>query len=158
MKLDAPAAIVLDPTPLGLLVRPAGDGDGDECKAWLVRLERFGCRFFVPQSADFALRRALLRAGQTASVSRLDAFLSAEPDRFLPLSTPAFRLAATLWVQAGPSRRSPPATLAEDALLAAQARLLSPAVRGLSAIVVATDRPARFQSLTTAALWREIDV
>ncbi len=159
MRLSGPAALVLDSTPLGLLVQKLGDAEGDACKAWLVHLEALGCRFFVPEIADFALRRVLLRAGETAALARLDAFLAAEPDRFLPLATPALRLAASLWAKAPPrdKRRSPSVTLTEDMMLAAQARLLATSARGLSPILIATDRPDRFRSLAPAHLWREID-
>lgn len=159
MRLSQPAALVLDSTPLGLLVQKLGDAEGAACKTWLVRLEAFGCRFFVPEIADFALRRVLLRSGETAALARLDAFVAAEPDRFLPLATPALRLAATLWAQGPPrdKRRPPPSSLTEDCVLAAQARLLVSTVRGLSPLLIATDHPERFRSLAPAHLWREID-
>lgn len=102
MILPAPTALVLDETPLSLLTQTTGHAQGDACKAWYARLDRAGSRFYVPEVADYELRRELLRSGKTASLLRLDAFLAAEADRFLPLSTPAMRLAASLWSDISP--------------------------------------------------------
>ena len=45
---------------------------GNRTRAW-TRL-----RFFVPAIVDYELRRELLRAGKTAYIRRLDAFVAAE--------------------------------------------------------------------------------
>ena len=84
---------------------------------------------YVPEIADFELRRELIRAGKTASISRLDAFVSAVPDRYLPLTTPDVRLASALWAQVRNQGRTtaPPDALDGDTLIAAQAILFNPA-------------------------------
>jgi predicted nucleic acid-binding protein len=151
-------AIVLDETPLSLLAQKVGHAQGDVCKSWYAALIHAGHRFYVPEIADFELRRELIRAGKTASVGRLDAFISAVPDRYLPLTTPAVRLAAALWAQARNQGRTtaPPEALDGDTLIAAQAILFNPAAFGLSATLVATANIGHLGTLTTAASWSMI--
>jgi len=72
------------------------------------------------------LKRELLRAGKIFSVARLQAFTSATPDRYLPLSDEALRLAAELWAKARQQGR-PTADAKDldiDVILAAQASRL----------------------------------
>lgn len=151
-------AIVLDETPLSLLAQKTGHAQGDVCKSWYITLVQAGNRFYVPEIADFDLRRELLRAGKTASITRLDAFIAAVPDRYLPLTTPAVRLAAALWAQVRNQGRTtaPPEALDGDTLIAAQANLFNPAAFGLSATVVATANVGHLNALTNAALWSDI--
>lgn len=151
-------AVVLDETPLSLLAQKAGHTQGDACKSWYATLIQTGHRFYVPEIADFELRRELLRAGKTVSIARLDGFIAAVPDRYLPLTTPVVRLAAALWAQARNRGRTtaPPEALDGDTLIAAQANLLNPAAFGLSATVVATANVGHLGALTRAALWSDI--
>jgi len=156
--LSRPIAIVLDETPLSLLTQKIGHPQGDICKAWYASLIRARNRFYVPEIADFELRRELLRSGRTTSIGRLDAFIAAVSDRYLPLTTPAVRLAAALWAQARNRGRTtaPPEALDGDTLIAAQAVLFNPAAFGLTATVVATANVGHLSALTSAALWSEI--
>lgn len=158
MQITAPLAIVLDTTPLGLLSQKAGVAEADACKAWYVSLLQVGCRFFVPEIADYELRREFLRTGKTAAIARLDTVSASDPDRYLPLSTPDVRLAARLWAQARNRGvvTAPPDALNSDVLIAAQALRLVPADFGLSGMVVATANPSHLSALTTAALWSTI--
>ncbi len=162
LSLLRPIAVILDETPLSLLTQKQGHPQGDVCKAWYLALEAAGSRFYVPEIADFEIRRELLRVavktGSTASVGRLDIFIAAEADRYLPLTTPAVRLAAALWAQVRNQGRTtaPPEALDGDALIAAQANLFNSAAFGLSATVVATANVGHLSALTNAALWRDI--
>ena len=52
----------------------------------------------IPEIADYEVRRELLRAKKTASVSRLDAL--ADVMEYLPISTAAMRKASELWASA----------------------------------------------------------
>jgi len=159
---NPPIAVILDETPLSLLTQKQGHPQGDVCKAWYLALEAAGSRFYVPEIADYELRRELLRAaaksGSTASIGRLDVFIAAEADRYLPLTTPAVRLAAALWAQARNQGRTtaPPEALDGDTLIAAQAVLFNPAAFGLSATVVATANVGHLSALTNALLWSSI--
>lgn len=158
MTLTAPTAILLDETPLSLLTRKTGHAQGDACKAWFLALEAAGHRFYVPEPADYELRRELLRAGQAASVARLNRFNAAEPDRCLPLTTADWRRGAVLWARARSSGRTtaPPEALDGDVLIAAQAETFLPAAQGLSARLVATANLGHLSALTQAALWSDI--
>ena len=158
MRLVQPTAVVLDETPLSLLTQKVGHIQGDICKTWYAGLVQAGHRFYVPEIADFGLRRELIRAGRTSSITRLDSFLVALPDRYLPLTTPAVRLAAALWAQVRNQGRTtaPPEALDGDTLIAAQANLLNPAAFGLSAAVVATANVGHLSVLTAAVLWSDI--
>ena len=115
--------IVLDSGPLGLLTQRRGVRIAEECRAWLARHVVIGNRFLVPEMIDYELRRELLRAGKIHSVSRLNDSITALPDRYLPLSTTAMRLAAELWADVR-NRGLPttdPRDLDIDVILAAQA-------------------------------------
>ena len=157
-----PIAIVLDETPLSLLTQKQGHPQGDVCKLWYLALEAAGSRFYVPEIADYELRRELLRTaaktGNTASIGRLDVFIAAESDCYPPLTTLAVRLAAALWAQARNQGRTtaPPEALDGDTLIAAQAILFNPAAFGLSATIVATANVGHLSTLTNAASWSSI--
>ena len=92
--------IVLDSTPLGLLTQRAGVLQADACRRWLESLQEAGHRVVVPEMADYEVRRELIRARRDLGVRRLDAFLAADPDAYLPLTTSVMRHAALLWAQA----------------------------------------------------------
>jgi len=100
-------------------------------------------------------RRELLRAGKTFSVARLEAFASATPGRYLPLSDEALQLAAELWAKAGQQGR-PTADVKDldiDVILAAQALSFGPAP---SDVVVATSNAKHLSQFITAQNWSEI--
>ena len=126
--LSSPTAIILDEEPLSLLTMRRGHPKAVTCKAWYAALEGAGHRFYVPEIADYELRRELIRSGKTASLARLDAFNAAEPDRYLALTTVEVQEAARLWAQARNQNRggAPPEALDGDCLIAAQARLIVP--------------------------------
>lgn len=161
-KAMKPIAVILDETPLSLLTQKQGHPQGDVCKAWYLALEALGCRFYVPEIADYELRRELLRTaaktGSTASVGRLNIFIAAESDRYLPLTTPTVHLAAALWAKARNQGRTtaPPEALDGDTLIAAQAILFNPSAFGLTAAVVATANVGHLSTLTNALLWSSI--
>jgi hypothetical protein len=68
MKITFPIAIVLDTTPLGLLTQKKGIAEAEACRAWADGLSQFGCCFFVPEIADYELRREFVRQGNTKAV------------------------------------------------------------------------------------------
>ncbi|MGI8711369.1 MAG: PIN domain-containing protein [Acidimicrobiales bacterium] len=158
MKLAGPTAIVLDTTPLGLITQRPGHVGGDACRAWYGTLSGIGCRFFVPEIADYEVRRELLRAKKADGIQRLDDFISADPARYLPLTTEQVRRAALLWAQArqGGLVTAPPEALDGDVLIAAQAESVMPADFSLSGRVVATQNVRHFGALTTAVLWSDL--
>ncbi len=158
MTVTSPIAIVLDTSPLGLVTQRPGHIGGDVCKAWYASLARIGCLFFVPEIADYELRREFLRHGNAGAISRLQIFNNALPERYLPLTTPSVHLAASLWARVRNQGKmaAPPEALDADALIAAQANLLNPAAFGLSASIIATANVGHLSALTNAVLWSEI--
>jgi len=147
--------IVLDSTPLGLLVLRQGMKAGDECRAWLARHIASGARAFVPEIIDYEIRRELIRLRKSNSIAALDAFNVAWPDRFLPLTSKAMKLAAELWARAR-QRGVPTAdrhALDVDVILAAQVLSL-----GLPAsdLVIATSNVAHLSQFVPAEHWASI--
>ena len=87
------------------------------------------------------MRRELVRAGKNQGIALLDTWNMAQPDRYLPLSDSALKLAADLWAQSRNEGTLPadPKELSCDVLIAAQA-LDYRAMHGLtdSDIMIAT--------------------
>ena len=158
MRLTAATAIILDESPLSLLTQKRGHTQGDACRVWYRSLILAGHRFYVPEVADYELRRELLRSGRTTSIARLDAFNAALPDRYLLLTTVDWRTAAGLWAQVRNAGQTtaPPEALDGDALIAAQDEALEPIASGLSGRIVATANVGHLSRMTAAALWSDI--
>jgi hypothetical protein len=55
-----------------MLVHPTETGEPRECNAWLKQLDVRGFVVYVPEIADYELRRELLRMKGAASIKRLD--------------------------------------------------------------------------------------
>ena len=102
----------------------------------------------MPEIADYEVRRSLLLAGLSASVSRLDE-LNATLN-YLPLNTTAMLRAAELWASA--RRQSRPTAdrhaLDGDVILAAQAEQ--------AGAIIATDNVGHLARFADARSWREI--
>jgi predicted nucleic acid-binding protein len=90
--------IVLDSSPLSLLCQRSTARGAAEIRAWLAVHTDAGVVVYVPEIADYEVRRELLRAGKTASIRRLDTLIT-DLD-YLPLDTATMRRAAELWAQA----------------------------------------------------------
>jgi predicted nucleic acid-binding protein len=92
--------IVLDSGPLGLITHPRyGSAEVVEATDWISQSIFAGTRVIVPAIVYYELKRELLRARKNVGLSRLDEFVNATPDRYLPLSDEALRLAADLWAR-----------------------------------------------------------
>jgi len=91
--------ISLDSGPLSLVTQQRGAIEADACKQWLAGHLARGTRVVVPEIVEYELRRELLRAKKTRSLKRLDVFISAETDRFIPISRQAVLKAAELWAE-----------------------------------------------------------
>jgi hypothetical protein len=87
--------VFLDSGPLGLLAQQAGKPRADRCRRWLADLLAAGARVFVPEIADFEVRRKLLHIGATAGIRRLDQ-IKATLD-YAPITTAGMLRAAELW-------------------------------------------------------------
>lgn len=147
--------VFLDTGPLGLLTNPKHPPETAAALNWAVEMMVAGHRFIVPAIADYEVRRELERAGKTNGLVALDAWNSAYPDRYLPLSDSALRLGAKLWAGArnAGTATADPKELDGDVLIAAQAldTGLSP-----SEFIVATVNVGHLALFVPADLWANI--
>ena len=138
-----------------MLTHPQRNAEVVAVTEWLSRCLLSGHRIIVPAIIYYELRRELLRANKTLGLSRLDAFASITPGRYLPLTDGALRLAAELWATA--RRQGRPTADANDldidVILAAQALSFGPAP---SDVVVATTNAKHLSQFITAQNWTEI--
>ena len=145
--------VFLDAGPLGLLAHPLGRPLPDRCRRWAKSLASVGVRIFVPEIADYEVRRELLRLGLANSLARLDR-LKATLD-YAPLTTDAMLRAAEFWAFArrfGIPTASPEA-LDCDCVLAAQAVMAAgPGDR----VTVATGNVGHLSRFLNAEPWESI--
>jgi predicted nucleic acid-binding protein len=147
------AAVFLDTGPLAMASNPRSSPENEASKQWLRDLVTRGVRVFVPEIADYEVRRELLRANKAAGVARLDAVKAAL--EYLPVTTGAMLLAAELWAQSrqSGSPTAPKEALDGDVILAAQA--LSTGIPAAD-LVVATVNVGHLARFVPAQNWRDI--
>jgi predicted nucleic acid-binding protein len=85
----------LDTSPLGRISHPRPNR---EIANWLERLIREGAIIYIPEIADYEVRRELIRAGLQESVNRRDRLKSVL--NYLPINTDVMLKAAALRAQA----------------------------------------------------------
>ncbi len=95
--------LLLDSGPLGLITQPQRSHEVVAITDWLKDCLNAGARVLVPAIVYYEIKRELLRANKAIGIARLDAFVNAAPDRYVPLTDDALRFAAELWAQ---SRRA----------------------------------------------------
>jgi predicted nucleic acid-binding protein len=136
-----------------MLVHPTETGEPRECKAWLKQLDVRGFVVYVPEIADYELRRELLRMKSAASIKRLDELKTRL--RYAPITTEAMLKAAELWAAARSAGRptADEKALDVDAILAAQSIQLSQA--GERPTVAATN-VGHLSQFVDARSWRDI--
>ena len=143
--------IVLDAGPLGLITNPKLSPTSTACTRWLQTHLTSGNRVFVPEIADYEVRRELLRANKSKGIARLDDL--AKFLEYLPLRTVAMRQAAQLWAQAR-QQGQPTAgdkTIDGDMILVAQAMTL-----GSPNVTIATTNVGHLARFIAAELWQNI--
>lgn len=147
-------AVFLDTYPLSLVTHPREkSAEGDACQHWLENLVRHGVEVYIPEIADYELRREMVRRENIGNLRRLDR-LNAQA-RYLPITTEAMRLASELWAQAR-NMGQPTASdhaLDGDVILVAQA-LTTGILR--SDFSVATSNPAHLGRFVPASVWQDI--
>jgi predicted nucleic acid-binding protein len=145
--------IVLDTGVLGMLVHPAETGEPWECKTWLKRVVLRGVLVYVPEIADYELRRELLRMKSSESIKRLDEMKARL--RYAPITTEAMLNAAALWAAARSAGRptADDKALDADAILASQSTLLA---QPGDQVIVATTNVGHLSRFVDARSWREI--
>ena len=145
--------LLLDSGPLGLITQPQRSHEVIAITNWLKDCLAAGARVVVPAIVYYEIKRELLRANKTIGIGRLDAFVNATADRYVPLSDDALRFAAELWAQSRQAGRPTAgvAALDIDVLLAAQARRMGVAV------VIATTNQKHLLQFIPARHWRDIE-
>jgi len=143
----------LDSGPLGLITHPQRSHEVVAITDWLKDCLRGGARVLVPAIVYYEIKRELLRANKTTGIARLEAFVNATSDRYIPLTDNALRLAAELWAESRrEGRPNADATALDiDVLLAAQALSFG------GTPVVVTTNPRHISQFIPARLWTDID-
>lgn len=145
--------VVLDTGVLGLVTHPSKRSEPRDCKEWLKTLLQQGVAFYIPEIADYELRRKLLHLDLSRAVARLDALKAAIG--YLPITTAAMMKAAEFWAstrKAGIPTADPKA-LDADVILAAQTVLLGQLVNDP---VVATTNIEHLGRFVDARRWQDI--
>lgn len=138
---------MLDSGPLGRLTH-ADYSRNREHRAWLASLLDRSITVFLPEIADYEVRRNLIVENLTGSLANLDALPSLVT--YVPITTADMRQAATLWAKSRKTGRSvgDPKELNADVILAAQAIRLG--------AVIATDNIGHLGQFAEARLWTAI--
>ena len=147
--------IFLDSGPLGILTKPRRTDEVEAAIEWARDMLASGHKFIVPSIADYEVRRELERAGKSTGLLLLDQWNNSEPDRYLPLTDRALRLASKLWAQARRQGKptADPKELDGDVLIAAQA--LDTGIP-FSDFVIATVNVGHLSVFAPAMLWSDI--
>ena len=145
---------MLDSGPLGLLSQPNASPQVQAINGWLLDCLTNGDVVLVPAIVYYEIRRELIRAQKSTGLARLNAFVEVDPDRYLPLTDRALRLAAELWAQ---SRQQglPTASSLDldiDVILAAQTLTISPPEQA----IVVTTNPRHLGRFVDAREWQEV--
>jgi predicted nucleic acid-binding protein len=145
--------VFLDAEPLGLLSHPKATADAVRCRRWSEALLTAGAVLFVPEIADYEVRRELIRAGKAAGLRRLDQVKAAL--KYAPITTDVMLRAAALWAQARTVGRptAKPEALDGDCILAAQALL---AAGPGDVLTVATGNVGHLSQFVDARPWATI--
>jgi predicted nucleic acid-binding protein len=145
--------VFLDSGPLSMLASPHRTPVVLQCQQWARDLIAAGVRVYVPEIADYEVRRKLLHLGATAGTARLDR-LQVGFD-YAPITTDVMLRAAEVWAdarRAGVPTASPDA-LDADCILAAQALL---AVAPSDVVTVATANVGHLARFVDARPWDQI--
>jgi len=116
--------VILDTGVLGLVTHTSDEPEPRQCKAWLKGLLEKGYLIYVPEIADYELRRKLLHRNKQKSIQRLDQLKSTIG--YVPITTRAMLKAAEFWAEARKAGKptADEKALDGDVILAAQAVLL----------------------------------
>ena len=148
--------VFLDSGPLGSIISPNPKSAAVKAaQLWAEQMEKAGHLLIVPAIVDYEQRREHERRAATASLTALDTFNAAAPDRYLALTDSALKRAAQLWAEV--RQRGLPTADAKsldcDIVLAAQVLDLElPA----GSFTVATDNAAHLGRVIVCQPWQSI--
>lgn len=145
--------ILLDAGPLSLITNPKGGTEAEACNLWMEGLLGQGIQVFVPEIADYEVRRELLRADKKQGLERLDAFK--ELVGFAPIKTAVVQKAAEYWARARKmgKQTADDKALDCDMFLVAQATELG---HSGQSVVIATTNVRHLSVFAQASRWEEI--
>jgi len=127
----------------------------DRCRLWIDGLMARGVDVVVPEVADYEVRRELIRTNALGSLRRLDDLVATGGLSYLPVTTAAWRLAASLWADA--RQRGVPTASAQaldaDVILAASATMMS---KPGDQVIVATVNVSHLARYCDARLWTTV--
>lgn len=106
----------------------------------------------MPAIVYYEIKRELLRANKVIGIARLDAFVNAAPDRYIPLTDDALRFAAELWAQSRRTGRP----MADATALDIDVLLSTQVLRFGSSPLVATTNPKHLSQFVAAQHWTDI--
>jgi predicted nucleic acid-binding protein len=137
--------VILDSGPLGRIAHPNRNQDTAE---WLTKLLDSGVTVYLPEIADYEVRRSLLLGGLDKSVKCLDELKLVLEYR--PLTTQAMQQAAQFWadIRKQHRRTADDKALDGDVILAAQAREVD--------AVVVTDNVKHINKLVSSVNWKDM--
>jgi hypothetical protein len=147
--------VLLDSGPLGHACQRPGTALADQCRLWIDGLMARGVEVIVPEVADYEIRRELTRINAYGSIRRLDNLVAMGGLSYLPVTTAAWRQAASFWADArqrGLPTASPDA-LDADVILAAGATTIG---QPGDQILVATVNVGHLARYCDARLWTSI--
>jgi len=145
--------VFLDSGPLWTISNPLSKPGTHQCWEWARAMLAAGARIFVPEIADYEVRRELVRRGATAGLARLDRVVDALD--FGPINRDVMLKAGELWAASRNSRRptSSPDALDGDCILAATALL---AADPGDVLTVATLNVGHLAQFVDARPWEKI--
>jgi predicted nucleic acid-binding protein len=146
--------LLLDAGPLGILSNPSGHPEATRCQNWLNALSN-DVVVYVPEIADYEIRRELLRTDKLDSLAQLDALITAVD--FLAIDSATMQRAAELWAQDRKRGRptAEPSALDADVILAAQAQRIAEATG--DTVVVVTMNARHLGQFVDARRWQAIE-
>jgi len=136
---------------MGFVTNPKQSIQGLACSQWVRAMLAAGNRIFVPEIADYEVRRELIRVNKLAGIAQLDQL--ARVTGYLPLTSAAMRQAAVFWAHARQQGRPTAGdkTIDCDVILAAQA-----ATTNLRGVIIATTNVGHLSQFVPAELWQNI--
>jgi predicted nucleic acid-binding protein len=142
--------VLLDAGPLGMISHPKPN---KAIADWMRSLLAAGVTVWVPEIADYEVRRELLRANRQKGVQRLDALKVALG--YLPITTPVILKAAEFWALAR-NQGFPTAddvALDADVILAAQATVVE---KAFDEVIIVTTNVGHLAHFVDARKWDEV--
>lgn len=139
-----------------MVTHPRAENVNERAANWLKDLLAAGVDVRIPEIADYELRRELLRADKSKSVSVLDRYKISLG--YVPLTTDAMLKAAEFWAMARGQGKptAPDSALDGDVILAAQAAELEAASGNAVEVILATANVGHLSRFVAADYWERI--